>query len=133
MTLKNLILFGLSIILLLIYFLITISGKNSSKKQKNKRNLRLIKRNERLEKLVAIDKANKESTNDELIMDERKMKALNNTNFDLFYDEEKELHYKRLEEKYKSKWKGTTYFSTKKGAIYFMSSKGKKIYVKKNK
>ena len=131
MNLINLVLFGLSIILLLIYLLIKISGRNSSKKQKNKKNLRLIKRNERLEKLVAIDKANEEYTKDDLIMAEREIKALKNSNFDLFYDEEKELHYRRLEDKYKSKWKGTTYFSTKKGAIYFISSQGKKIYIKK--
>ena len=78
-----------------------------------------------------IDKANEEYTKDDLIMAERKIKALKNSNFDLFYDEEKELHYRRLEDKYKSKWKGTTYFLTKKGAIYFISSQGKKIYIKK--
>ena len=75
MNLINLVLFGLSIILLIIYLLIKISGRNSSKKQKNKKNLRLIKRNERLEKLVAIDKANEDYTKDDLIMAERKIKA----------------------------------------------------------
>ena len=65
-------------------------------------------------------------------MEKRKLKALNDSNFDLFYDEEKNLHQKRLSLKYKSKWKGTTYFASKKGDIYFISKKGKRIYINKD-
>ena len=87
---------------------------------------------ERKRKLSEIDNANKESKkNDQLFMEKREFKAWNNTNFDLFYDEERDLHLKRLKFKNKSKWKGIIYYASKKGHIYFISREGKKIYVKK--
>ena len=134
MFLKILILFGICIIWLIINFLLRkISNKLSKKEFKLKESKQLKKEIERKEKLAAIDKANKESEhNDQMILEIRKRKALQDTNFDLFYDEEKELHYKRLENKYKSKWKGIVYYSSKGGDIYFISLKGNKIYINKD-
>ena len=101
---------------------------------KSKKNLKIKKSLIRKQKLVDIDKANKESKrNDQLFMQKREFKAWENSNFDLFYDEEKILHLKRLEFKYRSKWKGVIYYASKRGAIYFISKEGNKIYVKKDK
>ncbi len=79
--------------------------------------------------LAYIDKANQESEkNDKLFLMKRKLKGLNDPNFDLFYDEEKVLHQERLKFKSKSKWNGILYFADKKGNIYYISRDGKKIY-----
>ena len=81
------------------------------------------------QKLIEIDKANEQSEkNDKLFMERRKLKALKDTNFDLFYDEEKILHRQRLLLKKQSKWKGVIYYCSKKGNIYFISKEGKRIY-----
>jgi len=48
-----------------------------------------------------------------------------------FYDEEKELHFKRLRNKYRSKWKGIKYYASKEGDIYYISKKGNRIYINK--
>jgi len=65
-------------------------------------------------------------------MEKRKRKALKDANFDLFYDEEKELHFKRLRNKYRSKWKGIKYYASKEGDIYYISKKGNRIYINKH-
>tara|TARA_Y100001970_G_scaffold216522_1_gene265022 strand:+ start:18375 stop:18782 length:408 start_codon:yes stop_codon:yes gene_type:complete len=82
-------------------------------------------------KLAEIDKANKESSkNDKLFMEKRKLKAFKDKYFDLFYDEEKELHKKRLFLKKESKWKGVIYYANEKGDIYCISKEGNRIYIK---
>ena len=134
MFLKILILFGICIIWLIINFLLRkISNKLSKKEFKLKESKQLKKEIERKEKLAAIDKANKESEhNDQMILEIRKRKALQDTNFDLFYDEEKDLHFKRLQNKYRSKWKGIKYYASKEGDIYYISKKGNRIFINKH-
>ena len=126
--------FGVLIILSIKDFLFRkISILRSKKNLKIELDLKLKKKIERKQKLIDIDKANKVSKrNDQLFMKKREFKAWEDTNFDLFYDEEKILHLKRLEFKYRSKWKGVIYYASKKGAIYFISREGNKIYVKKS-
>ena len=134
MHLKILILLGICIICLIIKFLLKkISDKKYLKQIKLEKKIKLKKEIERKEKLAAIDEANKDSKkNDQNILEIRKRKALRDTNFDLFYDEEKDLHIKRLEIKYKSKWKGIVYYASKRGDIYFISNKGNKIYINRD-
>ena len=61
-------------------------------------------------------------------MEERRLKGLRDTSFDLFYDEEKQLHQERLKFKHQSKWKGIIYYTNKKGQIYRISKNGTKIF-----
>ncbi len=108
---------------------IILSSLNSKYQMK----IKLRKKIERNQKLAAIDKAIEESEkNDKLFMEKRKLKALRDINFDLFYDEEKNLHEQRLKLKYRSKWKGIIYYSSEKGDIYFISKKGHRVYNQKN-
>ena len=129
-----LIVIGICIIILIIPSLLRkVSGKRSKIEIKFERDVKLKKEIERKEKLAEIDKANQESKkNDQIFMEKRKRKALKDANFDLFYDEEKELHFKRLRNKYRSKWKGIKYYASKEGDIYYISKKGNRIYINKH-
>ena len=124
---------GILFILPTINFLIKKIFKVISKKKlKMQMEIKCKKELERDHKLAEIDKANKDAKrNDQIFMERRVLKAWEDSNFDLFYDEEKILHQKRLEIKNQSKWKGIIYYSTKKGDIYFISLEGNKIYLKK--
>jgi len=129
-----LILFGICIIILIILSLLRkVSDKKSRIQIKFERDVKLKKEIQRKEKLAAIDKANLESTkNDQIFLEKRKRKALKDVNFDLFYDEERDLHFKRLQNKYRSKWKGIKYYSSKEGDIYYISKKGNRVYINKD-
>ena len=129
-----LILFGICIIILIILSLLRkVSDKKSRIQIKFERDVKLKKEIQRKEKLAAIDKANLESTkNDQIFLEKRKRKALKDVNFDLFYDEERDLHFKRLQNKYRSKWKGIKYYASKEGDIYYISKKGNRIYINKH-
>jgi len=90
---------------------------------------KILKEKKIIKELKIIDKKNKESRkNDNLLMEERKLKALENPQFDLFYEEEKDLHLQRLKLNNQSKWKGIIYYKSKKGVIYIISNRGHKIY-----
>ena len=120
---------GLISSLIIISLFRKISAILSSINSKHQLKLKLKKEIDRNQKLAAIDKAIQESEkNDKLFMERRQLKALRDTNFDLFYDEEKDLHEQRLKLKNKSKWKGVIYYSSEKGKIYFISKEGKRIY-----
>ena len=109
-----------------------LSAISSSMNSKHQLKLKLRKEINRNQKLAAIDKANQESEkNDKLFMERRKLRALRDTNFDLFYDEEKDVHEQRLKLRNKSKWKGVIYYSSEKGKIYSISKEGKRIYNKR--
>ena len=128
---KFLFLICIGLICIVFYFLFfkNIIHKRIKTKLKNE----LRKEQERQQKLFAIDKANKDSERkDKIFMEKRKLKAINDPNFDLYYDEEKVLHKQRLEFKNKSKWKGEIHYRSNKGKIYFISKEGKKIYKKKD-
>ena len=129
-----LILIGICIIILIITSLLRkVSDKRSKIDLSFERDVQLKKEIERKEKLAEIDKANQESTkNDQIFMEKRKRKALKDSNFDLFYDEEKDLHFKRLQNKYRSKWKGIKYYASKEGDIYYISKKGNRIFINKH-
>ena len=132
---KTLILFYIGLISLPIIVLIIrkIIAIRTSRKLKFKLKLKLKKELKRQQELAAIDKANAESQkSDKLFMEKRKLKALKDTGFDLFYDEEKNLHHQRLEFKKKSKWKGIIYYANDKGDIYFISKEGNRIYIQNN-
>jgi len=119
-------LFGFLIIRILYRQIIIIKSSVTLKFYQQKK---LKKNLERQKKLAYIDKANRESKkNDKLFMNKRKLLGLNDPNFDLFYDEEKELHNERLKLKSQSKWNGIIYFADKKGNIYYISRNGKRIY-----
>ena len=124
---------GLLCIVFYFLFFKNIIHKRIKIKFKNKLKTELKKEQERQQQLFAIDKANKDSeSKDKIFMEKRKLKAINDPNFDLFYDEEKVLHKQRLEFKNKSKWKGKIHYRSNKGKIYFISKEGKKIYKKKD-
>ena len=126
-------------IILLVCFLVLISisiGVILIKKKKEikikSRNYEILRRESLIQKkLNNIDFANSESQKeDKALMEKRKLKAVNNSEFDLFFDEEKKLHKQRLELYKKSKWKGQIYYKTEEGLIYIVSRNGKKIYIK---
>ena len=104
---------GLILNLIIIFLFRKVSGILASMNSKYQLKLKSRKEIDRNQKLAAIDKAIQEAeNNDKLFMERRKLKALRDTNFDLFYDEEKDLHEQRLKLKNKSKWKGVIYFSS---------------------
>ena len=123
---------GLILSLIIIFLFRKVSGILASMNSKYQLKLKSRKELDRNQKLAAIDKAIQEAeNNDKLFMERRKLKALRDTNFDLFYDEEKDLHEQRLKLKNKSKWKGVIYYSSEKGKIYSISKEGNRIYIKK--
>tara|TARA_B100000614_G_C14145837_1_gene326261 strand:+ start:65 stop:469 length:405 start_codon:yes stop_codon:yes gene_type:complete len=120
---------GLILSLIIIFLFRKVSGILASMNSKYQLKLKSRKEIDRNQKLAAIDKAIQEAeNNDKLFMERRKLKALRDTNFDLFYDEEKDLHEQRLKLKNKSKWKGVIYYSSEKGKIYSISKEGNRIY-----
>ena len=120
---------GLILSLIIIFLFRKVSGIIASMNSKYQLKLKSRKEIDRNQKLAAIDKAIQEAeNNDKLFMERRKLKALRDTNFDLFYDEEKDLHEQRLKLKNKSKWKGVIYYSSEKGKIYSISKEGNRIY-----
>ena len=124
---------GLILSLIIIFLFRKVSGILASMNSKYQLKLKSRKEIDRNQKLAAIDKAIQEAgNNDKLFMERRKLKALRDTNFDLFYDEEKDLHEQRLKLKNKSKWKGVIYYSSEKGKIYSISKEGNRIYNRSN-
>jgi len=124
---------GLILSLIIIFLFRKVSGILASMNSKYQLKLKSRKEIDRNQKLAAIDKAIQEAeNNDKLFMERRKLKALRDTNFDLFYDEEKDLHEQRLKLKNKSKWKGVIYYSSEKGKIYSISKEGNRIYNNSN-
>ena len=124
---------GLILNLIIIFLFRKVSGNLAWMNSKYQLKLKSRKEIDRKQKLAAIDKAIQEAeNNDKLFMERRKLKALRDTNFDLFYDEEKDLHAQRLKLKNKSKWKGVIYYSSEKGKIYSISKEGNRIYNKSN-
>ena len=124
---------GLILSLIIIFLFSKVSGILASMNSKYQLKLKSRKEIDRNQKLAAIDKAIQEAeNNDKLFMERRKLKALRDTNFDLFYDEEKDLHEQRLKLKNKSKWKGVIYYSSEKGKIYSISKEGNRIYNNSN-
>ena len=124
---------GLILSLIIIFLFSKVSGILASMNSKYQLKLKSRKEIDRNQKLAAIDKAIQEAgNNDKLFMERRKLKALRDTNFDLFYDEEKDLHEQRLKLKKKSKWKGVIYYSSEKGKIYSISKEGNRIYNRSN-
>jgi len=120
---------GLILSLIIIFLFRKVSGILASMNSKYQLKLKSRKELDKNQKLAAIDKAIQEAeNNDKLFMERRKLKALRDTNFDLFYDEEKDLHEQRLKLKNKSKWKGVIYYSSEKGKIYSISKEGNRIY-----
>ena len=65
-----------------------------------------------------------------ILLEERKLIAMNDPEFDLFFQEEKVLHNERLLFKNKSKWKGEIYYRNDRGQIFIVSKDGKKLYKK---
>lgn len=61
---------------------------------------------------MVINKVNK------LLIEVRRVKAMKQKDFDLFYEEEKELHNERLIFKNKSKWKGKVYYQNQNIRIF---------------
>ena len=68
--------------------------------------------------------------NQKILLEERKLIAMNDPEFDLFFQEEKVLHNERLLFKNKSKWKGEIYYRNDRGQIFIVSKDGKKLYKK---
>tara|TARA_Y100001968_G_scaffold327362_1_gene372243 strand:- start:1929 stop:2333 length:405 start_codon:yes stop_codon:yes gene_type:complete len=113
----------------LIFLVIRKLISRRTEKLKFRPEIKLKKELQRQQALVEIDKANAQSEkNDKLFMEERRLKGLRDTSFDLFYDEEKQLHQERLKFKHQSKWKGIIYYTNKKGQIYRISKNGTKIF-----
>tara|TARA_B100000965_G_scaffold307040_1_gene265972 strand:- start:429 stop:830 length:402 start_codon:yes stop_codon:yes gene_type:complete len=131
MNINLILLFLLISLTLLVITAKKIIIKRSARKLKLISQLELEKKREIRNKLAQIDKANEESQRDDnLFMEKRKLKALKDNYFDLFYDEEKDLHKQRLIFKKESKWKGVIYYSDEKGDIYSISKDGSRIYIK---
>ncbi len=131
MNINLILLFLLISLTLLVITAKKIIIKRSARKLKLISQLELEKKREIRNKLAQIDKANEESQRDDnLFMEKRKLKALKDNYFDLFYDEEKDLHKQRLIFKKESKWKGVIYYSDEKGDIYSISKEGSRIYIK---
>tara|TARA_Y100000589_G_scaffold302815_1_gene314671 strand:- start:151 stop:507 length:357 start_codon:yes stop_codon:yes gene_type:complete len=114
---------------LIIFFFKKLILKFKSRKFEFDLKRKIIKEKKIIKELKIIDKKNKEScNNDNLLMEKRKLKALENPQFDLFYEEEKNLHLQRLKLNNQSKWKGVVYYKSKKGVVYTISNEGNKIY-----
>ena len=125
--------FLISFIFLLLLFSFLFFKKIYKKinqiKLKEKLKNELKKEQKRQQKLYEIDKGNEESANnDKIFMEKRKLEAMNDPDFDLFYDEEKALHKQRLEFKKRSKWKGIVHYKSDKGKVFVISKDGKKFY-----
>ena len=128
-----LIFLGLILCLFISLFYRRIFNKIIQRKLKAKLQNKLKKEQKRQQKLFEIDKANKESAKkDKIFMEQRTLKALNDPDFDLFYEEEMGLHKQRLEFKKRSKWKGIIHYISDKGKVFVLSKDGKRIYKPKD-
>jgi len=122
-------LFGLVFLIYSFLFFKKLFAKKIKPKLPKQLKIELKKEQQRQQKSFAINEVNKLSAKkNKLLMEERRVKAMKDTNFDLFYEEEKALHNERLIFKNKSKWKGKVYYQNRNGRIFVFNKEGKKVY-----